>query len=123
MKRSIATLGAALTLATAASADEVRLKDGRVLIGKAKVDGDVVRVVTDDGTERFALADVLRIRPDRELRAELAALAEQAGRKPHAHLGIADQARRWGLEDRMWKHLDVAVEESALQGALRGPAR
>jgi hypothetical protein len=119
MRRSIATLGAALTLAMAVSADEIRLKDGRVLIGKAKVDGDVVRVVTADGTERFALADVQRIRTDRELLAELDALAERAGRKPHAHLGIAVQARRWGLEERMWEHLDIAVEESAVQGAVR----
>ena len=55
--RSAFTLGLAAMCAASARADEVRLKDGTVLIGKTRVRDDVVQVTTRDGTRRVPLAD------------------------------------------------------------------
>ncbi len=96
------------TAAVASSllADEVRRTDGSVVIGRARVDGDVVRVVTESGTVVLPRSDVVRIRSDAELLDELDRLAQMAGDRPYAWLDIARRARQWRLDDRMWRDLD-----------------
>src|SRR5690606_14577458 len=111
---------AGVLLAAGVAADEVRLKDGRVLIGATEVRDEVVRVTTRDGVETVPRAAVQRIRSDAELTAELERLAARFGDAPHARLELARIARDFGLLDRMWELLDGLVEDRAqLAAALR----
>jgi hypothetical protein len=97
-------------LAPACPADEVRLADGRVVFGVVREDGDRVRIRTFGGeTLVVDRGQVVRIRTDAALREELGRLATLGGDAPHAHLEVARLARRYGLEDTMWHHLDRTV--------------
>src|SRR5690606_41755124 len=89
---------AGVLLAAGVAADEVRLKDGRVLIGATEVRDEVVRVTTRDGVETVPRAAVQRIRSDAELTAELERLAARFGDAPHARLELArrSEERRVG---------------------------
>lgn len=107
----------ALGLCAAARADEIRLADGRVLIGQARTVGDQVVIETRDGrTIRVAAGDVVRIRTDEELRDELRRLADAHGDAPHASLELARLAHRYGLEREMWDLLDDCVEAAPDDG-------
>ena len=110
-------LGTALLLGLAAAAlpaDEVRMHDGRVLVGKVTERGDNLQIATRDGVVVVASKDVARHRKDAELRASLAEQARAAGDSRFAHLQLAAQARSFGLEPELWQHLDRAL---ALGGA------
>lgn len=97
-------------LAPDSSADEVRLTDGRVLIGTVREEGGKLRIRTKDGeTVVVDLDQVLRIRSDDELRAELGRLASLGGTAAHARLEVARLAHRYGFEDEMWDNLDQVV--------------
>ncbi|MBK8976528.1 MAG: hypothetical protein IPM29_11475 [Planctomycetes bacterium] len=114
-----AVLLAALALVTTAAADEVRLADGRVLYGAAQQRGDVVVVETTDGTVRVAADQVVRIRDDAELGAELDGLEQRYGSSPLAHLELARLAWRYRLSDRMWRYLELADATLPATGSLR----
>jgi hypothetical protein len=91
-------------------ADEVRLKDGTVLIGSTRKLGQTLLVKTRDGSVRVRLQDVVRIRKDQELRQELRDMASRgAAGTAHVQLGLARQARDWGLERELWRHLGAAL--------------
>jgi hypothetical protein len=93
------------------TADELRLADGRVLVGTVREDGDKLRIRTRDGeTVVVDRSQVLRIRSDVELQQELDRLDAVGGSAPHAQIEVARLARRYGLEESMWRHLDRAVE-------------
>ncbi len=102
-------------------ADEVRLKDGRVLVGKVERQGDALVVTTRDGAVRVPEAEVAAIRPEAELRRELRKMEQGVPDSPFAHLQLAAQARTWGLEAELWQHLDaaVALPRSGERQALR----
>lgn len=101
------TLG--VLLAVAIPADELRLGDGRVLVGKVVERGQVYEVTTSDGVVVVAKDKVTARRTDAELRAALARQAETAGDTPFAALQLAIRARDFGLEPELWRHLDRAL--------------
>ncbi len=89
------------------AADEVRLNDGRVLVGKTSIRADQVTVATLDGQVVVARAAVIRIRTDAELRLELDHLATLVGSSSrHGSLELAHTARRFGLHPEMWLYID-----------------
>jgi hypothetical protein len=106
MKPTTATILACLALPASATADEVRLDDGRVLVGKVQQKAEVWEVTTHDGVVVVAKEKVTGHRTDAMLRRELADLARSAGDTPFAHLHLAAQARAYGLEAELWRHLD-----------------
>ena len=110
MTRALLTAIAAVLLPLPLCADEVRLKDGTVLVGSTRRVGQTLLVKTCDGAVRVPLQDVVRIRKDKELREELADIASRgAGATAHGQLELARQARGWGLERELWKHLGAAL--------------
>lgn len=105
-------LGTALLLglsAAALPADEVRMHDGRVLVGRVTERGDNLQIATRDGVVVVASKDVARHRKDAELRGSLAEQARTTGDSRFAHLQLAMQARAFGLEPELWQHLDRAL--------------
>ncbi len=114
------SLIAALLFSLSASADEVRTKDGRTLVGPTKVLEKVVIIDTVDGKVRVALSDVLRIRSDAQLRVELKKLASASSSNTlHGQLELGRRARAFGLTDEMWTYLEHCVAIS--QGSQRQP--
>ncbi len=110
MTRVLLTAVFAALLPLPLAADEVRLKDGRVLIGSTRKLGNTLLVKTRDGAVRVPMSDVVRIRKDEELREELMDIASRgAGGSAHGQLELAKQARSWGLERELWQHLDAAL--------------
>lgn len=112
---------AALALMAPLTADEVRLKDGRVLVGTVTAQGANLEVTTHDGIVRVAASEVESHRTEAALRQELRALAQQSGDAPFAQLQLAMQARAWGLTPELWRHLGraaVATDRTA-PSALR----
>lgn len=88
-------------------ADEVRLGDGRVLVGKvARVDGRIV-VTTREGVVEVDAAQVTRIRTEAELRAALQEMERKAGTTAFARLQLAQEAWAMGLDQDLWRHLDA----------------
>ncbi len=102
----------ALALAATARADEVRLHDGRVLVGKVTKKGDKLEVATCDGVVVVAADQVAQHSNDDELRQRLKALASGTNDSAFAHLQLAMQARAFGLEPELWRHLDRALAPS-----------
>lgn len=105
----LSTAAATLGLCPLALADEVRLHDGRVLVGKVVQKGDTLEVTTRDGVVVVQQSEVRERIADETLRANLAALARTAGDTTFANLQLAMQARASGLEPEMWRHLDRAI--------------
>lgn len=103
------------------AADEVRLDDGRVLVGKVTERGDTLEIETRDGVVVVPKARVTSHRDDAELRRELAAKAREVGDSSFAQVQLARDARAWGLEREMWRHLDRAVTD--LEQAPAGAGR
>lgn len=95
--------------AAPAAADEVRLHDGRVLVGKVAEKGDTLEITTRDGVVVVPLQSVRGRRTDGELRTELQQRAKEAGDTAFAHLHLGKQARDYGLDAELWRHLDRAV--------------
>lgn len=109
-------------LAPLARADEVRLHDGRVLVGKVTMKGDTWEIATRDGDVVVQRQDVAQHTDDARLRQRLAELAKSADDSPFANLQLATTARATGLETEMWRHLDRAVaprEQAALTDGLQ----
>ncbi|MEC7583086.1 MAG: hypothetical protein VYE77_02100 [Planctomycetota bacterium] len=122
MKNCSSRLFACILLLCASSlADEVRLKDGRVLYGKVRTVGQHYEVSTRMGVVRVSRDQLAGdIIADSELRARLGRLAKQSNDSAFAHLQLATQAHRWSLESDMWKHLESTIEnlENARQQAV-----
>jgi hypothetical protein len=107
---SLAVAAVIACLCAPARADEVRTKDGRVLVGKTTIAGRTLTLDTVDGPVSLSLDEVERIRDDAELRAELARLADRGdGTSPFRQLELARTARSFGLETEMWQHLDACL--------------
>jgi hypothetical protein len=106
----VVALGA---FSSALNADEVRLADGRVLVGRvvAKDGGDTLEIETRAGVVTVARADVLGIRTDPELRAALRELGKGLKQGPHTSLQLARTALSYGLEAELWKHLDECLAQ------------
>jgi hypothetical protein len=97
-------------------ADEVRLKDGRVLVGKVKISGKSLQVQTREKSLRLSMSEVEGIRSEAELREELRGLAERSPRdSAHSQLELARQAQAWALKPELWQHLDLALRLSEAQ--------
>ncbi|MBK8101238.1 MAG: hypothetical protein IPK26_29505 [Planctomycetes bacterium] len=111
MRATILSLCACCLLLAPAPADEVRLKDGRVLVGTVVVRGEVLEVTTRDGVVRVPQAELIDggWRKTEELRTRLRDLEAGQPDTPFSHLHLAAAARDWGLTAEMWRHLDVAV--------------
>ncbi len=107
----IVLLAAATGLAGLARADEVRLHDGRVLVGKVADKGDSLEVTTRDGVVVVDKSEVLDHATDADLRARLAQQARETGDSAFAQLQLATLARASGLAPEMWRHLDRAVAQ------------
>lgn len=108
-RRLVVAALAIVSLSPAATADEVRMLDGRVLVGKVTEKGGNLEIVTRDGTVVVANKDVAERRRDPQLRERLAEMARTAGDTTFAHLNLAMQARTYGLEPELWRHLDRAL--------------
>ncbi len=99
------------SLATTAQADEIRLQDGRVLIGSVKkMDGGArILIKTRNGTVEVSADEVKAIRSNRVLRAELKQLEKSAGTSAFGQLNLARMAKGYELEAEMWGHLDKCL--------------
>ncbi len=86
-------------------ADELRLTDGRTIVGKVKEAGETLIVETRDGSVEIALADIASRRTEAELRAALKKLAKSSGKSAFHQLELAKTAFEWGLTKSMWDHL------------------
>ena len=100
---------ALLVLTAPAHADELRLHDGRVIVGKVAVKGDAYEVTTRDGIVTVPKDQVEVLKPEADLRRALAERSRSAGDSTFAHLQLAIDARAVGLEPEMWQHLDRAM--------------
>jgi hypothetical protein len=107
---TVAPLCGFLLLGTPVRADEVRLDDGRVLVGKVVEKGDALEITTTDGVVLVPVKKVIGRRLEADLRAELAKKARSAGDTAFAHLHLAIEARSYGLATELWQHLDRAIE-------------
>ena len=117
-----ALAAAALTLPAAAqSLKELRLKDGRVLVGEVRAKGADYQVATREGHVSVAQRDVASVRTHKELQAALAAKVRKSGDSVFALLQLAKIAREYGLKPEMWRLLDKAAPEAAKTGA--GPTQ
>ena len=104
-------LAAALLLAGPTVADEIRLHDGRVLVGTwARKADQSIEVTTRDGLVVVQANEVREIVSEETLRQNLQALAKTSGPSAFAQLQLAIQAQACGLTPEMWRHLDRAVE-------------
>ncbi len=122
LRRSLLILATATTLFRGtALADEVRLDDGRVLVGKVVIKGDVWEITTADGLVVVPQAKVVQHRTDEVLRAELAKMAKGNGETAFAHLHLARQARAYGLLTELWLHLDQTVQLQRAEPKKTGP--
>ena len=117
MRRTSLLVVALLT--SVAHADEVRLRDGRVLIGTTKTVGETLRVTTLDGTITVPREEVLRIRDEAELRQELEALEARVPDSRFAHVQLARTAWSFGLYDDMWRHVGAASRNDQSAGSDR----
>lgn len=110
MTRALLVTVFAALLPLPLAADEIHLKDGRTLIGSTRKVGNTLLIKTRDGAVRVPMSSVVRIREDKELREELQDMASRghAG-TAHFQLGLAKQARDWGLERELWQHLGAAL--------------
>lgn len=118
----LASAAVALLLVSPARADEVRLDDGRVLVGKVVDKGDSLEITTNDGVVVVPSKKVIGRRLEADLRAELAKKARSAGDTAFAHLHLAIEARSYGLATELWQHLDRAIQLQTEANASRPAA-
>lgn len=102
-------------LVAPALADEIKLRDGRVLVGTVREVGASLRVQTTDGVVTVAASEVLERRTDDELRGAFAQLEERAGDSAFERLELAREARRHGLHAEMWRMLDECLAREPLR--------
>jgi hypothetical protein len=125
--RCVALAAAPLLFAVAAPAraDEVRLRDGRVLVGKVvqrEKDGSL-EITTRDGVLVVQRSEVQDWIPEDKLRESFADFAKGAGDTPFANLQLAMRAREKGLEPEQWRYLDRAVEQRTRRDCNEGLQR
>lgn len=114
---------AAAVLTLSLPADEVRLRDGRVLVGKVEsvADGSRLTITTRFGDVEVAADQVVRIRDDEALRQELAQLEQASPPSAFRDFNLARTAFGYGLEEEMWRWLDATLQpRSRDRVALRG---
>jgi hypothetical protein len=104
---------AAQALCAGLLADEVRLRDGRVLYGKVTQEKDALAIETRDGTVRVASADVAARTTDAQLLESVRELAKSQQDTPFARLQLALQCHAYALESEMWRHLDALMAAPA----------
>lgn len=92
------------------SPDELRLADGRVVVGKVVEKGDTFEVTTRDGVVVVQQSQVTLHKKDELLRKEHAQRVREAGDTAFANLNLAMRAREVGLQPEMWRHLDRTLE-------------
>lgn len=108
MKTAAAALALSLLLPCSwLRADEVRLRDGRVLCGKVTEEKGMLAVTTRDGVVRVPIADVLERTSEAALRQKLRELRKDQSDSPFAQLQLALQAHAWALEPETFEHLDA----------------
>lgn len=111
--RTLSLAGLAMaTLLAPGHADELRLDDGRVLVGKVVARGQELEVTTRDGVVVVPAGKVVRHRTDDELRKELLSQIQAADGSPFALLQLAQRAFAVGLERDMWRLLDDTLAKS-----------
>jgi hypothetical protein len=118
-----ALLFCALLSAAPARADEVRLHDGRVLVGKVVKKEGRLEITTRDGVIVVAEHDVAERIEDDALRQRLASMARAADDSAFAQLQLATAAHAAWLEPEMWRHLDRAVQRLAAEPPNQGLQR
>lgn len=114
-------LGAFLGLAALVPAlpgDEVRLADGRVLVGRVERTKGRLVVTTRDGRVEVDEALVTRVRTEAELRAALVELERRAGDTAFARLQLAQEAWAMGLDADLWRHLDALASAAGTSPSL-----
>jgi len=113
---SLASLLVVLATTADVAADEVVLKNGKILVGKTKKIGKTILVVTTlDGTVRIKQSDVdwQRTRNDEQLRNALERIAVRSGAGScHAQLELARIAKTWGLHEEMWGYLGKVLRST-----------
>lgn len=101
------------------TADELRLDDGRVLVGKVvakNLDGvDIYEVHTRDGIVVVPVEKVTDHFKDDDLRQRLTDSKGNSGSTAFAYLQLAIDAHSYGLEPEMWRLLDTAMKKQADQ--------
>lgn len=107
--RSLAVVAAIALGVGSARADELRLLDGRVIVGKVVDQGEQYEVTTTDGAVVVPKAQVHKLTSEAELRRRLAERARAIDGSTFAHLQLAMEARATGLEPELWRHLDLAL--------------
>jgi len=107
---TVGSLTLALMTGTAL-ADELRLDDGRVLVGKVVEKKGVYEVQTRDGLVIVPINKVTKRTTDTDLRKLLAARKKNAGSTPFAYLQLSIDAHAYGLEREMWNYLDIAIKK------------
>lgn len=118
--RLFAACSTALILSLPAVGQEVmelRLKDGRVLVGKVAKKGDNYEVRTYDGNVTIKKSDVSERHSRADLLAKLRGKAKTSGDSAFAHLNLAKLAREYGLTTEMWRHLDKTIKKLSEQTA------
>lgn len=118
--RLLALCSAAVILALPAASQEVmelRLKDGRILVGKVTTKGDNLEVTTYDGSVTVAQVDVVDRRGRAKLLGKLREKAKTSGDSAFAHLHLAKVAREYGLTREMWRLLDKTIKKLSEQTA------
>ncbi len=118
-----ALLLCALLSAAPARADEVRLHDGRVLVGKVVKKEGRLEITTRDGVIMVAEQDVAERIEDDALRQRLAGMARAADDSAFAQLQLATAAHAAWLEPEMWRHLDRAVQRLGSEPQNQGLQR
>jgi len=122
MHASVAALALALP-AAAQKLMELRLNDGRVLVGKVVKKGETLEVRTHDGSVIVAEQDVAGRRDRGQLTTAFKAmmkktLAKKGSDTTFARVNLAKAAREYGLEREMWRQLDNAIKN--LQATKKG---
>lgn len=110
---AVRPLAILVLLAAGAAADEVRLHDGRVLVGRVIARDGRLEITTRDGVIVVAEQEVAERIPEATLRERLARLARSADDSAFAQLQLAMQAHQSGLEPELWRHLDRAIPQLA----------
>lgn len=111
---------AGLFLLSAARADEVVLRDSRIVYGSVEERGASVWIGTRTGEFVVPRSEIVRIRGRAELHAELVGLASRCGKlSPFSCLHLAHTARDWDLADDMWVYLDRALGQQDMPDDVR----
>ncbi len=100
-------------VADLACADELRLRDGRVLYGKVTEENGALAVETREGTVRVATTDVTARRTDAQLLEAIRELAKGQPDTPFANLQLALQCHAWALDGELWRRLDELMAAPA----------